>query len=845
MPTKRLAGAIAPVAASSSEFLAEVRQQEALLRTGALQSAIFNSANFSSIATDARGVIQIFNVGAARMLGYAAIDVMNTTTPADISEPEELIARARMLSAEFSVPIAPGFEALVFKASRGIEDIYELTYVRKDGSRFPAVVSVTALRDTHDAIIGYLLISTDNSARKQSEEARRASEARYRALFECAPDGIIIADPGSHCLDANVSMCRMLGYRHDELVGMHGSSYVTEKEPRRIGVSLDEADGNAKYESEWQFRRKDGSTFEAEVIMALMPDGNRLGMVRDISARKQEEAELLKAGALQSAIFNSANFSSIATDARGVIQIFNVGAERMLGFSAADVVNKITPADISDPLEVVARAAVLSIELGTTIKPGFEALVFKASRGIEDIYELSYIRKDGSRFPAVVSVTALRDAHATIIGYLLIGTDNTARKQLADELVQHRNHLEELVFSRTAELAESRDAAEAASRAKSFFLANMSHELRTPMNGIMGMTDLALRHATDPKQIDWLSKGAQAARHLLAIINDILDISRIEADQLTLEEKTFSLKRAIDESLRILDDQAHAKGLRLSRDISPSLPDLLCGDALRLKQVMLNLVGNAIKFSERGQIIVRALAEDDRDNRLLLRIEVADEGIGMSAEQQTRLFRAFSQVDDSSTRKYGGSGLGLVISKRLAKLMGGDVGVTSEPGFGSTFWMTARLRRAVDAPVNASSHAEPLREILAMRFHGVRVLLAEDDPASQEVARRLLDEAGLMLDVVGNGLEAVERVSTANYALILMDMKMPLMDGLEATLAIRKMPGLSTIPILAMTANAFAEDRERCLAAGMNGHIGKPVEPFVLYSTLLQWLLRDSNPPRG
>ena len=285
----------------------------ALLKTGALQSAIFNSANFSSIATDAKGVIQIFNVGAERMLGYTAAEVMNKITPADISDPQEVIARAKALSVELGTPITPGFEALVFKASRGIEDIYELTYIRKDGSRFPAVVSVTALRDAQDAIIGYLLIGTDNTARKQAEEA------------------------------------------------------------------------------------------------------------------------LLKAGALQSAIFNSANFSSIATDAKGVIQIFNVGAERMLGYTAAEVMNKITPADISDPQEVIARAKALSVELGTPITPGFEALVFKASRGIEDIYELTYIRKDGSRFPAVVSVTALRDAQDAIIGYLLIGTDNTARKQVEEE----------------------------------------------------------------------------------------------------------------------------------------------------------------------------------------------------------------------------------------------------------------------------------------------------------------------------------------------------------------------------------------------------------------------------
>src|ERR1700681_596562 len=312
----------------------DVRRQEALLKTGALQSAIFNSANFSSIATDAKGVIQIFNVGAERMLGYSAAEVMNKITPADISDPQEVIARAEALSLELGTPITPGFEALVFKASRGIEDIYELTYIRKDGSRFPAVVSVTALRADHDGIIGYLLIGTDNTARKQAEDA------------------------------------------------------------------------------------------------------------------------LLKAGALQNAIFNSENFSSIATDEKGVIQLFNVGAERMLGYTAIEMVDKITPADISDPQEVIARAAALSLELATPITPGFEALVFKAARGIEDIYELTYIRKDGSRFPAVVSVTALRDDLGGIIGYLLIGTDNTARKQVEAEQMQLDQRLRDQQFY-TRSLIES------------------------------------------------------------------------------------------------------------------------------------------------------------------------------------------------------------------------------------------------------------------------------------------------------------------------------------------------------------------------------------------------------
>ena len=436
---------------AAAELVTEIRREEALLEAGALQNAIFNSANFSSIATDAKGVIQIFNVGAERMLGYTAAEVVNQITPADISDPQEVIARAKALSVELGTPITPGFEALVFKASRGIEDIYELTYIRKDGSRFPAVVSVTALRDAQDGIIGYLLIGTDNTARKQAEEALLKAGALQRAIFNSAMFSKIATDAKGVIQIFNVGAERMLGYTAAEVMNKVTPADISDPQEviaRARALSLElgtpiapgfealvfKASRGIEDIYELTYIRKDGSRFPAVVSVTALRDAEAaiigyLLIGTDNTARKQAEQALLKAGALQRAIFNSANFSSIATDARGVIQIFNVGAERMLGYTAAEVMNKITPADISDPQEVIARAKALSLELGTPITPGFEALVFKASRGIEDIYELTYIRKDGSRFPAVVSVTALRDAEDAIIGYLLIATDNTARKQ--------------------------------------------------------------------------------------------------------------------------------------------------------------------------------------------------------------------------------------------------------------------------------------------------------------------------------------------------------------------------------------------------------------------------------
>src|SRR6202047_4330504 len=455
-------------AASKLSVVTEVRRKEALLKAGALQNAIFNSANFSSIATDAKGVIQIFNVGAERMLGYTAAEVVNKITPAHISDPEEIIWRAQALSAELQTPIAPGFGALVFNASRGIEDIDALTYIRKDASRFPAVVSVTALRDAEGAIIGYLLIGTDNTARKRAEEDLLNAGALERAIFKHANFAKIAPDANGVIQIFHVGAERMLGYTAEDVINKITPADISDPQEiiaRAEAPSVELATPIAPgFEAlvfkasrgiediyELTYIRKDGSRFPAVVSVTALRDAQDviigyLLIGTDNTARQQAEEALLKAGALQRAIFNSANFSSIATHAKGVIQIFNVGAERMLGYAAADVMNKITPAEISDPQEVIARAKALSVELSTTITPGFEALVFKASRGIEDIYELTYIRKDGSRFPAVVSVTALRDDQSAIIGYLLIGTDNTARKQ-AEEALLKAGALQNAIFN--------------------------------------------------------------------------------------------------------------------------------------------------------------------------------------------------------------------------------------------------------------------------------------------------------------------------------------------------------------------------------------------------------------
>ncbi|MBL8397489.1 MAG: PAS domain-containing protein [Candidatus Accumulibacter sp.] len=399
------------------------------------------------------------------------------------------------------------------------------------------------------------------------------------------------------------------------------------------------------------------------------------------------------------------------------------------------------------------------------------------------------------------------------------------------------------VSRRSAEFERAKNIAEAASKAKSTFLANMSHELRTPMNGVLGMVDLALHRATDPQQIDWLNKSKSSAQHLLGVINDILDISKIEAGRLTLEHVSFRFGEVLENLLSLLGHKAADKQIKLLIDLDPEVSRMaFLGDPLHLGQILLNLAGNALKFTERGSITVRARRLDDNPDDVLLRIEVADTGIGIAPEDQQRLFTAFEQADGSMTRKYGGTGLGLAITKRLVQLMDGEIGVESNPGQGSTFWFTVRLDKSTDAVLPAPTiTGKTAVERLLDEYRGIRILLAEDEPINQVVSRELLKNAGLVVDLAEDGQQALELAKQNTYALILMDMQMPHMNGIEATMAIRALPAYVRTPILAMTANAFDEDRQVCLDAGMNDHIAKPVYRDKLYETLLAWLEKRGN----
>jgi PAS domain S-box-containing protein len=683
-------------AADAEDVVTGFRREAALLKAGALQNAILNNRNFSSIATDEKGVIQLFNVGAERMLGYAAVEVVDKITPADISDPRELIARAEALSLELAVPITPGFEALVFKSSRGIEDIYELTYIRKDGSRFPAVVSVTALRDDRDGIIGYLLIGTDNTARKLAEEA------------------------------------------------------------------------------------------------------------------------LLKASALQNAIFNSANFSMIATDVRGVVQIFNVGAERMMGYAAVDVLDKITPADISDPREVIARAKALSLELAVPITPGFEALVFKASRGIEDIYELTYIRKDGTRFPAVVSVTALRDTHETIIGYLLIGTDNTARQAVEEERMKldrqlrdqqfytrsliesnidalmttdprgivtdvnrqmealtgctrdeligapfksyftdsdraeagidrvlregkvtdyeltarardgtlvvvsynattfhdrerklcgvfaaarditERKRFEQTLRESNLELEKAKAADEVrigertadlvnANRELEAFAYSVSHDLRAPVRHLDGFAELLRKNCY--RQLDsagrrYLNKITASAQRMGVLIDDLLAFSRLlRTDVSNTQVSLDAIQREVRREL-----EPELAGRAVVWTVA-ELPEVY-GDRPLLRQVFVNLLSNAVKYTRnRPEALIEIGCAGGTEEETT--IFVRDNGAGFEMQYVHKLFEVFQRLHSD---EFEGTGVGLATVRRIVERHGGRVWAEGAVDLGATFYCSLPIK---------------------------------------------------------------------------------------------------------------------------------------------------------
>jgi PAS domain S-box-containing protein len=527
------------------------------------------------------------------------------------------------------------------------------------------------------------------------------------------------------------------------------------------------------------------------------------GAVEGLTEFQRQEA-LLKTGALQNAILNSPNFSIIATDEKGIIQLFNIGAERTLGYLAAEVVNKINPSDIHDPQEVMARAQALSLELATPITPGFEALAFKASRGIEDSYELTYIRKDGSRFPAIVSITALRNDYDDIIGYLLIGADNSVRKQVE------------------AELINAKAAAENANLAKSDFLSSMSHELRSPLNAILGFAQLmesGLPLPT-PAQKASIDQILHAGWYLLELINEILDLALIESGKLSISQEPMSLVDVMLECQAMIEPRAQKSGIRMSFPRF-ELPYFVKADRTRVKQVLVNLLSNAIKYN-RIQGTVEVTCRLNTAKRI--RISVQDTGEGLSPEKLAQLFQPFNRLGQEASAEEG-TGIGLVVSKRLVELMGGEIGVESTVGVGSVFWI--ELNVAAEPQPGAGSD-KPLTPIQARAVRGaaLRTLLyVEDNRANMQLVEQLIARRpDMSLLSAADGMRGIELARTHQPEVILMDINLPGISGIQALKILRADPATAHIPVLAISANAMPRDIKRGLAAGFFRYLTKPIK---------------------
>ena len=707
--------------------------------------------------------------------------------------------------------------------------------IARDGSECDIADSCAPIRDRDGHVIGAVLVFRNVSTEYKVQQALRDSAAQIQTILNTVADGIVtLHGRGGIVETVNPATEKMFGYNAAELINQNFSLMIPE-------LNLDQRNGSLEHYSasdearavglgrEVTGRRKDGSFFPLEVAVSEMWLGGErhfTAILRDITTRKQAQEELLKAGALQNAIFNSANFSSIATDAKGVIQIFNVGAEHMLGYTAAEVMNKITPADISDPKEVIARAAALSVELGTPITPGFEALVFKASRGIEDIYELTYIRKDGSRFPAVVSVTALRDAQEAIIGYLLIGTDNTARKLVEAE----RMRLDQALQDQNAELESAKLAAEKANLAKSEFLSSMSHELRSPLNAILGFAQLMESDSPPPtpSQTASIEQILQGGWYLLKLINEILDLSAIESGRMSLSPEPVSLIEVILECQTMIESQAQKRGIQITFTQFDN-QWFVHADRTRVKQVLINLLSNAIKYNrDRGTVVVDCTAVSPER----IRISITDTGAGLPPEKLAQLFQPFNRLGQENSTEEG-TGIGLVLSKRLVELMEGEIGVESTVGVGSVFWIELI---SIDAPQFAIEGAEPMVVAKAEVTGGAKrrtLLYVEDNPANMKLVEQIISRhpnIHLLTAVTGNSGINIARVSQPEV--ILMDINLPDISGSEALKILYSDPVTTHIPVIAISANAMPRDIEKGLAAGFFRYLTKPIKVNELMNAL-------------